>query len=222
MNDLHGLIKENLLSTLPCVLANDPGMQGLAEGIAECLQLRAEEIDSLRIYANIRNLPEDLLDILAKDFKVDWWNADYTLEEKRQTLLDSWDVHRKLGTKAAVEKAIGAVYDSVKVVEWFEYDKAEERVPYHFRLTVGSGETMMDYEKLQRALSRVRYYKNLRSAFDSFQFSTEKDMPLYIGCGLYGLEVGKMTIDASGVAEDYYCDENDEALLDGDGTLILV
>ena len=75
---------------------------------------------------------DQLLDILANDFKVDWWDANYTLEEKRRTLKDSWNVHRRLGTKAAVVLAISAIYPDTQVSEWWEYGGK----PYHFKLLI--------------------------------------------------------------------------------------
>ncbi|NCE66053.1 phage tail protein I, partial [Pseudoflavonifractor sp. 524-17] len=60
----------------------------LAQAIAELLARRKEEIDRLLIYPAIDRLDEPLLDILARDFKVDWWDADYSVEEKRRTLKD--------------------------------------------------------------------------------------------------------------------------------------
>ena len=125
----HGLTKENLVATLPVALQKDPSVVALAGTIAELLAWRPEEIDRLRIYPAIDRLDERLLDILAHDFKVDWWDADYSLEEKRRTLKDSWRVHKILGTKAAVERAISAIYPHTQVLEWFEYGGE----PYHFR-----------------------------------------------------------------------------------------
>ena len=105
MNSAHALTAENLLRALPEVLRNDESMAALAASVAQVLARRPEEIQRLAIYPRIDEIPEELLDILAYDFKVDWWDADYTLEEKRRTLKDSWRVHRMLGTKAAVELA---------------------------------------------------------------------------------------------------------------------
>ena len=72
MNDTHGLTVENLLRTLPDVLKNDESMAALAAAIAQVLSARPSEIRNLMIYPRIEELPEDLLDILAYDFKVDW------------------------------------------------------------------------------------------------------------------------------------------------------
>ena len=101
MNKNYGITAENLLKTFPQVLKENKSMLALATVIAEELAQRPSEIDRLMIYTRIDTLPEELLDILAYDFKVDWWDYDYTLEEKRRTLKDSWNVHRTLGTKGA-------------------------------------------------------------------------------------------------------------------------
>ena len=165
MNKDHGLTPENLLRTLPEALQNDESMAALARSIASALSARSDEIQNLLIYSRIDQLPEALLDILAYDFKVDWWDGDYSLEEKRRTLKDSWRVHRMLGTKAAVETAISAIYPETRVSEWFEYDGE----PYHFRLLIDSTYEKVDPLKHQRVLERVAYYKNLRSALDEVE-----------------------------------------------------
>ena len=165
----HGLTRENLVATLPPALQKDPSVVALAEAMAELLAQRPKEIEQLQIYPAIDRLDEQLLDILAYDFKVDWWDPNYTLEEKRQTLKDSWRVHKTLGTKAAVETAISAIYPNTKVVEWFEYGGE----PYHFRLDINITDDSMDSEKQRRVLERVNFYKSLRSHSDGITYFVE-------------------------------------------------
>lgn len=155
----HGLTWENVLATLPSALREDPSAAALAEVTSALLARRPKEIDRLRVYPDIDRLDGPLLDILAYDFKVDWWSADYTLAEKRQTLKDSWRVHKLLGTKAAVETALSAIYPGAKVEEWFEYDGR----PYHFRVHVKILDAEYDPKKHKRVIQRVMWYKNLRS-----------------------------------------------------------
>lgn len=164
----HGLTKENLLAALPQALQRDPSVSALAEGIAEVLAGRPAEIDRLRIYPAIDRLDERLLDILAQDFKVDWWDPNYSLEEKRRTLRDHWRVHKSLGTPAAVVTAISAIYQGTTLEEWFQYDGE----PYHFRLNIDLTGDQGDPERMQRVLERLEYYKSLRSHLDSIDYST--------------------------------------------------
>lgn len=166
MNKDHGLTRENLLRSLPVSLSGDPKMAALAEVIAGVLAKRREEIERLAVYPHIDRLDGGLLDILARDFKVDWWDSDYSLEEKRRTLLTSWQVHKTLGTKGAVIKAITSVYQSAAVEEWFEYGGE----PYHFRVTVRLSENGWDCSKHRQLLEKMRYYKNLRSHRDAVAY----------------------------------------------------
>ena len=167
----HGLTRENLVATLPPALQKDPSAVALAEAMADLLARRPEEIEQLRIYPVIDRLDERLLDILAYDFKVDWWDADYSLEEKRRTLKDSWRVHKTLGTKAAVETAIRAIYPMTTVEEWFEYGGES----YHFRLRINTTDDSIQSEKQRRVLSRLDCYKNLRSHLDAVNYFMQSE-----------------------------------------------
>ena len=165
----HGLTRENLVATLPPALQKDPSAVALAEAMADLLARRPEEIEQLRIYPVIDRLDERLLDILAYDFKVDWWDADYSLEEKRRTLKDSWRVHKLLGTKSAVEMAISAIYPRTTVLEWWEYGGK----PYHFRLDINITNDSIDSVKQRRVLELLNYYKSLRSHNDGVAYFVE-------------------------------------------------
>ena len=167
----HGLTKENLVVTLPSALRTDPSVVALAEALSELLAARPAEIERLRIYPAIDTLEEPLLDILARDFKVDWWDPEYSLEEKRRTLKDSWRVHRLLGTRAAVETAISAIYPHTQVLEWFEYGGE----PYHFRLDINITNDSIDSEKQRRVLERMNFYKSLRSHNDGVTYFVEAE-----------------------------------------------
>lgn len=140
----------------------------MARVLAGALEARWDEAALAILYPRIDELSETILDILAYDFKVDWWDRTYSIEEKRRTLKDSWRVHRMMGTKAAVETALGAVFHSVYVEEWFEYAGGE---PYHFRILIKVGEAeIFDREKHKQVISRVAYYKNLRSWMDVVRY----------------------------------------------------
>ena len=174
----HGLTRENLVATLPPALQKDPSAVALAEAMADLLAQRRSEIEQLRIYPVIDRLDEQLLDILAYDFKVDWWDADYSLEEKRRTLKDSWRVHKVLGTKAAVETALRAIYPKAQVQEWFEYGGE----PYRFKLDIDLTGELSDAARPWRVLERVNFYKSLRSHLDSIEFTIDMGTtPLHIG-----------------------------------------
>lgn len=175
-----GITKENLLLIMPPALTHDPSIMALATAAAEVLVNRLEEIDRLRLIPNIDGMDESLLDILAYDFKVDWWDSNYTLEEKRRTLQSSWKVHKMLGTKAAVETAISAIYPDTKVSEWFEYGGD----PFHFKLLIDATYENVDPERHRRVMERVEFYKNLRSHLDGIEYAAVPDGICVAYCGV--------------------------------------
>lgn len=164
-----GITKENLLLIVPPALTHDPAMMARAAADAEALAARLGEIDRVRVISNIDGLDEAVLDILARDFKVDWWDPEYSIDEKRRTLKGSWRVHKTLGTKAAVETTIRAIYPGTRVLEWFEYGGE----PYHFRLDINITNDRIDSDKQRRVLERLNFYKSLRSHNDGVTYFVE-------------------------------------------------
>lgn len=130
MNKEHDVTAENLLKSLPSVMKGDSSIMALATSVADMLAARHDEIQSILIYADIDKLPEELLDILAYDFKVDWYRYDYLVDAKKALLKSSFSVHRHLGTKRAVEQVVQDYFGSGTVEEWFQYGGQ----PYHFKV----------------------------------------------------------------------------------------
>lgn len=158
----HAYTVENIMSTFPDVLRHDPQMLAMGKTIATLMvRYRADLESALHILTNIDNLPEDVLDSLAYDFKVDWYNYDYPVNVKRALLKTSPYVHRHLGTRAAVETAVRALYPDSILEEWFEYGAD----PYHFRILadINSPQAAVDHGEL---LWAVYFYKSLRSRPD--------------------------------------------------------
>ena len=156
----NGVTKENLLQTLPSVLANDAGMQPLGETASTVLAALWNNIDLPTIYSRIDELPESLLDILAKDFKVDWYNYDHPVETKRAVIKDSFFVHKHLGTVGAVKRALSDVWPSFSLEEWFHYGGE----PYHFRVAIADKDFTV--AKREQAIRYINLVKNVRSWLD--------------------------------------------------------
>jgi len=152
-------------------------MIALAQAVAEQLQATAGMIEKNIIYARIDELDEQTLDILAYDLHVDWYDYSYPIEVKRATIKDSVKVHRRLGTKYAVETALGAVFPGTKVQEWFEYGGA----PYTFRVIIGATSAGVSADQQEAVLERVRFYKNLRSHLEGLSYLIDKTAPVYVG-----------------------------------------
>lgn len=172
-------------SLLPEPLKNDETMLALGRAIASELQQNIQFARKTMIYPRIEELDEKLLDILASDFKVDWYDYEGTIEEKRKTIRECMFIHRYKGTKFAVETALRSVYSKATVSEWFEYGGE----PFHFSVTII--DSTNDEEKRARILEKIRYYKNLRSVLDSVKFQIAIDTKTVMSIGIKSESVYK-------------------------------
>ena len=158
----------------------------------------------------------DILDILAYDFKIDWWDAGYSVDEKRRLFKSCWDVHRKLGTPAAIVSALSSVYKLATVREWWQYGGK----PYRFRLSIDTAGEFFDSEKLNSVVQKATFYKNLRSVLEEVDFQIERSMELFVGLALQTGVVQNMTLSDADVYT-LVADENGSFLADETSLLIL-
>lgn len=152
---------------LPSALQHDPKMVALAKAAtSEALKVSGG-INDVLIYARIDELPEPLVDILAYDLHVDWYDYSYPLAAKRDILKSSVKVHKKMGTKYAIEKALGALFPESEVEEWFEY----EGEPGHFHIICDVTNQRIT-ASVQDIIRAVKMYKRLSSHLDDITYQS--------------------------------------------------
>lgn len=150
---MSSITKENLMHTLPSVLQEDANMKALASAVADELATLAQAPAYASVYTRIDNLPMEILDALAVDYKIDWWRPDSSIEEKRRILKLSWYVHKHLGTKSAVETAVADFLGAGKVEEWSEYNGK----PHHFRIVHADSTAINErYDIFMKVLQAVQ------------------------------------------------------------------
>lgn len=157
----------DFMTQFPPALKKDKSMLALGEIIAEELHITARETRKNIIYANIEELSETWLDVLAYDLHVDWYDYDYPIEIKRAIIKDSIKIHQKLGTKYAVETALRNVYKGAGISEWFEYGGR----PYYFKINIDTCGSSFSENAYADILNKVQFYKNLRSHCDGLYIS---------------------------------------------------
>ena len=156
----------DFMTKFPPALKKDESMLALGQLIADELHITAHEIKKNIIYTNIEELSETLLDVLAYDLHVDWYDYDYPIEIKRNIVKSSLKVHKKMGTKYAVENALKALYPESGVEEWFEYGGR----PYTFRIKIKVGSWGIPENTAVKMIRDICFYKNLRSHCEYIYF----------------------------------------------------
>lgn len=158
MNDIYSI---DLTRTLPISLKNDPKMKALASIVADEMLKTSGIIKNNIIYARIDELSEEVLDVLAYDLHVDWYEYNYPIEVKRTIIKDSVKVHKRLGTGYAVELALGSLHPNSEVEEWDEYGGK----PFYFRVVLDTTQSRVeaDYFQVVRA---IEIYKRKAAHLD--------------------------------------------------------
>jgi len=165
----------DLLDILPESLKQDPQIQAMCAAITLQLQAVSNAIIECILLPRIDELPGEVLDLLAWRFHVDFYDASYPVETKRQLVKNSLAWHMRKGTPSAVEKLITAIFGDGEVQEWFEYGGQ----PYHFKvLTSNNAAITTDVQRFERAVQSV---KNTRSVLEAVEITATDELNLYFG-----------------------------------------
>ena len=189
--------KDALLASFPYSLTRDDDKEKLADTIAEELIKTIAQSEYAAVFPRVDELPEEVLDILATDLKIQWYEIDAPIWNKRQAVKECMLVHKYKGTKYAVETALRSMYNSAEVKEWFEYGGE----PFHFQVTVygsnGSG--------LKTLYLKILYAKNLRSVMDDVKFVLipEKEIDAIFGAQIASIKK-RIGMQLSSESEDIY------------------
>lgn len=113
--------------------------------------------------------PLDVLPFLAWALSVDMWRADWPENVKRRIVASSLSVHRRKGTRSAVEQALRDLGVTVDLVEWFQTTPPAERGT--FDVTAWANENITSepgylnqalYDQLRQTINNA---KNTRSHY---------------------------------------------------------
>lgn len=166
----------SLLDILPQNLLADAQIYAAARALDDELQKVTAATRDALILPRIDELSEEVIDLLAWQWSVDFYDELKSLAEKSNAVKQSIAMHRIKGTRRAVELALHMVYTSGEVSEWFEYGGQ----PYYFRVRFIEPENIRT-EDVDRVIRIINTVKNTRSWLESIGFTRHVPMGLYHG-----------------------------------------
>lgn len=128
-----------------------------------------EDIENLKIYLNMKNLDDKVLDQLAWQWNVEFYSSELPKSKKIEMINRSYFHHITKGTVGALESALKAIVSNLEVKEWYEYGGN----PFMFRLIVEGD--MLTEEEISTVYKLVDIYKNVRSHLDGFIITQKND-----------------------------------------------
>ena len=163
---IQRLTQFDLLGLQTPYMQEDPTTQALCVVLGPLLMQVANEINKAILLARVDYLSEAVLDQLAYELHIEWYDSTADISVKKALIKNSDRVHMHLGTPYAVTQVINDYLNHGTLQEWFEYGGD----PYHFRVLT-TAEDIADPVLITKLTKAVNYSKNARSYFDGFVLS---------------------------------------------------
>lgn len=170
---------------LPQNLSSQTRTQALAYAVGRQVDKLLALADRMVIWADLDRVPEELLDCLAVELRTPAYSQDYPVETKRTLVRESLLFYARMGTPAAVDRLIQAIFGSGEIQEWYQYGGE----PHHFRAAIGANGITIgpaELDAFRRVLASV---KRLSSWLDSIATVTPMESrPVRVAaapCGSY-------------------------------------
>ena len=161
----------------PEALREDPCVQAAAFAMQQTGAWLLEQIDRTSVYASIDLLPENILDLLAEEFRAQYYDALMPIEQKRIVVKNALRWYEKAGTLAAVKELCEIVWGENVISEGFEHDGR----PYTFWLEVMSLDAWITDKGMADFMAALQKVKNTRSLLDRIIFHRHLDTLLKSG-----------------------------------------
>ena len=173
----------NLQDIAPPSIAGDKNIQDLFKAIDPNLRQVSEAISEAFIISRIRELPEPVLDLLAWQWHVDFYELAKNIDAKRDMVLGSIAWHRKKGTRWAIIKALEMLGVEAKFISWQE----EGADPYTFAIEAKLTPDFwvrVDWTKPTQTIRRAIFESKAARSWMSrlyVYFEDETDQNIYAG-----------------------------------------
>ena len=139
---------------------SDTEVKCLSHAIRAGMRVLLEYKDRALVFADIDNMQEDALDLLATELRTQYYDTAYDISIKRDLVKQTVRWFQIAGTKAAVEELAKSIFGECEVNEWFEYGGD----PYYFRIITNAPASADDVARFNVLLEKV---KTLRSHIES-------------------------------------------------------
>ena len=109
------------LATLaPPSITRDKNIKAIFQALDPELQSVYDAVKEIHIYSRIDELPEKIIDALAWQWHIDFYELANNLETKRELVKSSIEWHRHKGTSYAILKALEFFGIEAKFIPWYE------------------------------------------------------------------------------------------------------
>ena len=154
------------LDVMPEVLRKDLRIQAASYALQKTACMLIKKIDRTSTYAELKLLPESIVDLLAVEFRAKYYGDGLSLEEKKSAVEKALLWYCRAGTPSAVQELTDFVFQDAHLEEWFRYGSGA----FLFRVIVNVISQDMPLEKYLKYLKALYEVKNTRSHLEAVIF----------------------------------------------------
>jgi len=161
---LSTIFNTKIIDLIPPNLQNNADIIAASKAADDSIANFVADYSKVLLYANIDNISdEDILDTLAVEEHLDYYYKTLDIDTKKNLIKNSIKIHRKKGTKQAVEDLATDVFGFAVVSEWFEYAGSAYNFKIQIDYTAGSSQNIQEFSRL------IESVKNVRSSLEAIE-----------------------------------------------------
>ncbi|MBR0249507.1 MAG: phage tail protein I [Synergistaceae bacterium] len=147
----------SLQDVIPYSITGDKNVQAILKSVDPQLQEVSQSVREAFILSRFDELPENVIDLLAWQWHVDFYEPELPIATKRELVRESISWHRKKGTKAAIISALEKLDFVPTIKEWYEPELQTEPHTFSVRGYYKDDQIDVDFlgEETHEILTRI-------------------------------------------------------------------
>lgn len=126
---------------------------------------------------DIDHLAESTLDYMAIEMRSMYYNQTFDLTQKREIIKNTLKWYSRAGTPAAVSEMVSTIFGYGEVIEWYDFENPEERIPGTFDIITDAG---FSKDLIARFNKTIKKVKNARSHLRKVNIERKNDATVFI------------------------------------------
>lgn len=171
---MTNLYDSQIVDILPDNLKTDPSCMALSDTITKQMKQMLKYARNINIYACIDRLPSKILDLLAIEFRTQYYIQNLSIDVKRILIKNTLSWYERAGTPSAVEELITAIFGYGKEVEWYEYGGK----PGYFKIEATN--QSINKQQQKEFLQMLAHVKRKSAWLDSIEIITNGESMINI------------------------------------------
>lgn len=155
----------------------DPEVEALSYALQQQFIILKKYADQMQCFSNVEELNETVLDYLAIELQAMYYEQSMSLDKKREIIKNTIKWHIYAGTPAAVSEMVNVIFGTGRVVEWFDFENPEERIPGTFDIITDAG---FSKDLIARFNKTIKKVKNARSHLRKVNIERRNDATVFI------------------------------------------